>query len=64
MKKIPLKMTVEEEVLTIRKKLEKMTEPDQDQGQALDLLKTLSKLNMSLAILTNTRIGMAVNSLR
>ena len=57
-------MTVEEEVLTIRKKLEKMTEPDQDQAQALDLLKTLSKLKMSLAILTNTRIGMAVNSLR
>jgi transcription elongation factor S-II len=57
-------MSVEDEVLSIRKKMEKMTEPGQDQTQALDLLKALSKVNMNLTILTSTRIGMAVNSLR
>jgi transcription elongation factor S-II len=57
-------MSVEDEVLGIRKKLEKMTEPGQDQSQALDILKALSRVEMNLTILTNTRIGMAVNALR
>ena len=57
-------MSVEDEVLSIRKQLEKMTEAGQDQSQALDLLKALSRVKMNLTILTNTRIGMAVNSLR
>jgi transcription elongation factor S-II len=36
----------------------------QGQEQALDLLKTLQKLNIDLDILTKTRIGMTVNELR
>jgi hypothetical protein len=57
-------MSVEDEVLSIRKKLEKMSEPGQNQTQALDILKALSEVDMNLTILTNTRIGMAVNALR
>lgn len=57
-------MSVEEEVLTIRKKLEKMTEPGAEQSQALDILKALYEVDMSLVLLTTTRIGMAVNALR
>lgn len=55
---------VQDEVLSIRRNLEKMTEDESDQTQALDLLKRLSEINMNLAILTHTRIGMTVNSLR
>ena len=58
------KMSVEEEVKSIRTKLEKMTKPGADQSQALDILKALSRVDMSLVILTTTRIGMAVNALR
>lgn len=58
------KMSCEEEVLSIRKKLEKMTVEEGDQAQALDLLKALGKLAINLQILTNTRIGMTVNALR
>ena len=61
---ISLRMSVEEEVLNIRKQIEKMTEPGQDQSQALDILKALSEINMTLTILTTTRIGMAVNAFR
>jgi len=53
----------QEEVLSIRRQLEKMTE-DGEQGQALDLLQRLSEIDMNLGILTNTRIGMTVNALR
>ena len=64
--KISEKMSgsVEDEVLSIRKKLEKMTDSGADQSQALDLLKALSKVKMNLSILTHTRIGMTVNALR
>jgi len=57
-------MSCEEEVLSIRKKLEKMTGEDADQSQALDLLNALGQLNINLSILTSTRIGMTVNALR
>ncbi|KAK9888890.1 hypothetical protein WA026_001111 [Henosepilachna vigintioctopunctata] len=58
-------MSVEEEVMRIQKKLNKMTSEDgSGQEQALDLLKTLQTLNVNLEVLTNTRIGMTVNALR
>lgn len=53
----------QEDVLSIRRKLEKITESG-EQSQALDLLKRLSDIDMNLSILTNTRIGMTVNALR
>jgi len=64
--------TVEDEVLRIRKQIDKITEDVKsgdesgsvDAGQALDLLKTLDSTKMSLQILTKTRIGMSVNALR
>ena len=45
----------EEEVISVRKQLEKMAGEGADQSQALDLLKTLGKLDINLQILTNTR---------
>lgn len=58
-------MTVEEEVLRIQKKLNKMTSEDgTGQEQAVDLLKELQTLNINLDVLTKTRIGMTVNALR
>ncbi|XP_044268798.1 transcription elongation factor S-II isoform X1 [Tribolium madens] len=58
-------MSVEEEVLRIQKKLNKMTSEDgSGQEQALDLLKQLQTLNINLEVLTKTRIGMTVNALR
>lgn len=59
-------MPVEEEVLRIQKKLQKMISGD-EAGQndlSLDLLKELQKLEVNLEILTKTRIGMTVNALR
>lgn len=57
-------MGCEEEVVSIRKQLEKMSGEGADRTQALDLLKQLGKLAINLQILTNTRIGMTVNALR
>jgi len=57
-------MSCEDEVLSIRKKLEKMSGGEADQSQALDLLNCLGKLDINLQILTSTRIGMTVNALR
>ncbi len=57
--------SVEDEVMRIRMQFEKMTSsPDEDQSQALDLLKQLAKLKVNLNILTTTKVGMAVNALR
>jgi len=56
--------SAQDEVLAIRKKLEKITEQGSDDSQAMDLLKNLSDIEMNLSILTNTRIGMTVNALR
>lgn len=55
--------SAQDEVLSIRRKLEKMTESG-DQGQASDLLQSLAEIDMNLSILTHTRIGMTVNALR
>ena len=56
-------MGVEDEVLSIKKQLEKCTGGDGAEN-ALDLLKALSGLEVNLTILTTTRIGMTVNALR
>eukprot|EP00095_Tigriopus_kingsejongensis_P005687 maker-scaffold158_size296719-snap-gene-1.16 protein:Tk05687 transcript:maker-scaffold158_size296719-snap-gene-1.16-mRNA-1 annotation:"transcription elongation factor s-ii" len=59
---------MEDEVMELRKQLEKCTpngeHPEPDQSSALDLLQTLSRLRVNLNILTTTRIGMTVNALR
>ncbi|XP_046385852.1 transcription elongation factor S-II [Ischnura elegans] len=58
-------MTVEEEVMKIQKKLNKISSGDgSGQEQALDLLKALQKLPVNLEVLTKTRIGMTVNAIR
>lgn len=57
-------MGCEDEVLKIKKKLDKMTSTGSDQTQALDLLKALQSQPINLSVLTKTRIGMTVNSLR
>ena len=56
-------MSTEEEVMRIQKKLIKMSSGG-GQDQALDLLKELQNLPVTLEILTKTRIGMTVNELR
>lgn len=60
--------SVESEVMRIRSQLEKIVHPDDpdavNPGQSLDLLRELSRLNINLNVLTVTRIGMTVNSLR
>ena len=48
-------MSCEEEVISVRKQLEKMSKEGDDQTQALDLLKALGKLPINLQVLTNTR---------
>merc|ERR1712168_792505 len=57
-------MGCEDEVLKIKKKLDKMTASGADQTQALDLLKLLHGLPINFHVLSKTRIGMSVNALR
>ncbi|XP_066942434.1 transcription elongation factor S-II isoform X2 [Macrobrachium rosenbergii] len=57
-------MGCEEEVLRIKKKLDKMTSSDGDQTQALEILKVLQGLPINFQVLSKTRIGMTVNALR
>lgn len=58
-------MPVEEDVLKIRSKLEKMISSNTaDQSSALDILKSLQDLPMNLEVLQKTRIGMTVNNFR
>nr|CAD7458022.1 unnamed protein product [Timema tahoe] len=58
-------MSVEEEVMKIQKKLNKMSSGDgTGQEQALELLKALQTMPVNLEVLTKTRIGMTVNALR
>ncbi|KAK7068073.1 Transcription elongation factor A protein 1 [Halocaridina rubra] len=57
-------MGCEEEVMKIKKKLDKMTSSDSDQTQALDILKVLQGLPINFQVLSKTRIGMTVNALR
>jgi len=59
----------EEDVLKIKKKLDKINARLKDDGhadleKAADLLKRLEGMKMSLNMLTKTRVGMTVNSLR
>lgn len=62
--------SVEDDVMQIRKAIDKITEDLKGGGGgaagegALDLLKSLDSTKMSLQILTKTRIGMSVNALR
>ena len=62
--------SVEDDVMHIRKKIDKITEELKSgdggggSGEALDLLKSLDSTKMDLNILTKTRIGMSVNALR
>ncbi|CAH1772476.1 unnamed protein product [Owenia fusiformis] len=58
-------MSCEEDVIKIRKKLEKLIEDNaSEHGSAYDLLKTLKKLPMTLEVLQKTRVGMTVNNFR
>ncbi|KHJ77386.1 transcription elongation factor S-II protein [Oesophagostomum dentatum] len=54
----------EEEVLTIGRKLDKIMEGSKSGENAADLLEVLSKLPITIDILTKTRIGMTINDLR
>ncbi|KAL1776881.1 transcription elongation factor A protein 3 [Sigmodon hispidus] len=56
-------MGLEEELLRIAKKLEKMV-ARKKMGGALDLLKKLNTFQMSIQLLQTTRIGVAVNGVR
>lgn len=58
-------MPVEEDVLKLRSKLEKMISSDTvDHSSSLDVLKSLQDLPMNLEVLQKTRIGMTVNNFR
>ncbi|XP_065332142.1 transcription elongation factor S-II [Cloeon dipterum] len=56
-------MSCEDDVAKIQKKLNKIVSGEKS-DHPLELLKTLQKLPVTLDILTRTRIGMTVNSLR
>uniref|UniRef100_A0A667Y6F4 Transcription elongation factor A (SII), 1 n=1 Tax=Myripristis murdjan TaxID=586833 RepID=A0A667Y6F4_9TELE len=53
----------EEEVIRIAKKMDKMAQKKSGSG-ALDLLKELRSVPMTLELLQSTRIGMSVNAIR
>uniref|UniRef100_H2MU42 Transcription elongation factor n=1 Tax=Oryzias latipes TaxID=8090 RepID=H2MU42_ORYLA len=53
----------EEEIIRIAKKMDKMAQKKNGAG-ALDLLKELRNIPMSLELLQSTRIGMSVNAIR
>lgn len=64
-------MTAEEteEVLKINKKLDKINARLKDDGhadldRAVELLKRLERMNITLSLLSKTKVGMTVNSLR
>ncbi|KAJ7374171.1 Transcription elongation factor A protein 1 [Desmophyllum pertusum] len=59
-------MNLEEEVFKIGKQLEKIVGQDgaMDSDSAVDLLKRLKDLPITLEVLQKTRIGMSVNTLR
>ena len=57
-------MDVEEEVSKVKRKLEKVMKGGKTSEPTIDLLKKLQSLPITLEILTKTRIGMTVNSLR
>ncbi|XP_039610446.1 transcription elongation factor A protein 1 isoform X2 [Polypterus senegalus] len=53
----------EEEIIRIAKKMDKMAQKKNGSG-ALDLLKELKNMPMTLELLQSTRIGMSVNAIR
>lgn len=53
----------EEEIIRIAKKMDKMVQKKNPAG-ALDLLKELKNIPMTLELLQSTRIGMSVNAIR
>ncbi|KAM9789764.1 LOW QUALITY PROTEIN: transcription elongation factor A protein 1 [Neosynchiropus ocellatus] len=53
----------EEEIIRIAKKMDKMAQKKNGSG-ALDLLKELRSIPMTLQLLQSTRIGMSVNAIR
>ncbi|TRY92338.1 hypothetical protein DNTS_013307 [Danionella cerebrum] len=53
----------EEEIIRIAKKMDKMAQKKSGAG-ALDLLKELKNIPMTLELLQSTRIGMSVNAIR
>ncbi|MCJ8731769.1 hypothetical protein PDJAM_G00203290 [Pangasius djambal] len=53
----------EEEVIRIAKKIDKLAQKKNGSG-ALDLLKELKNVPMTLELLQSTRIGMSVNAIR
>lgn len=57
-------MACEEDVLSIRKKLEKMIEGSKPQDEAADLVEALAGLPINYFVLNNTRIGLVMNDLR
>ena len=58
-------MSLEQEVAKLAKQLDKIvSEENSNQDVAVDLLKTLKDLPITLDVLQKTRIGMAVNVLR
>ncbi|ELU04705.1 hypothetical protein CAPTEDRAFT_155099 [Capitella teleta] len=58
-------MPLEEDVVRIKKKLEKMMSKETtDAAVALDMLNQLRKLPMNLQVLTKTKIGVTVNQFR
>ncbi|RCN32311.1 transcription elongation factor S-II protein [Ancylostoma caninum] len=54
----------EDEVLSIGRKLDKIIDGSKSGENAADLLEVLSKLPITIDILTKTRIGMTINDLR
>ncbi|KAJ7410548.1 Transcription elongation factor A protein 1 [Pitangus sulphuratus] len=56
-------MATEEEIIRIAKKMDKMVQKKNAAG-ALDLLKELKNIPMTLELLQSTRIGMSVNAIR
>uniref|UniRef100_A0A8C8S6E7 Transcription elongation factor n=1 Tax=Pelusios castaneus TaxID=367368 RepID=A0A8C8S6E7_9SAUR len=56
-------MSTEDEIIRIAKKMDKMVQKKNAAG-ALDLLKELKNIPMTLELLQSTRIGMSVNAIR
>ncbi|VDM53620.1 unnamed protein product [Angiostrongylus costaricensis] len=57
-------LTCEDEVLAIGRKLDKIVDGSKSGESAADLLDVLSKLPITIDVLTKTRIGMTINDLR
>lgn len=57
-------LTCEDEVLAIARKLDKIVDGSKSGESAAELLDVLSKLPITIEVLTKTRIGMTINDLR